>query len=248
MREHYLGLKFMFSYFSILPVRFAKDDDLSTPTVLASMLFFLPLGGLVLGCISLGIFTLLESLGWLAALISAVAYMMLYGFLHTEAIIDVVDAIYAKHSNKDPYEIIKEPTVGAMGVLWAGAMMLLKIAGIVYLLIHGAYAFFLSILIISRLGLLLLFSTQTFRSSFITQIQKGFSLRYLIASLISFTFIGLWLSGWYFMLLLCFGLLFAYISTYLLKSKLGFINGDVLGAILESIEILLILLGARLWL
>ena len=248
MREYYLGLKFMFSYFSILPARFKKDDNLSTQTVLASMLFFLPLGGLVLGAVSLGIFFLLESLSWFGAVVAAVTYMMLYGFLHTEAIIDVVDAIYAKHNNKDPYEIIKEPTVGAMGVLWAGAMMLLKITGIVYLLVHGAYALYLSVLIISRLGLLLLFSTQTFRSSFITQIQKGFSLRYLIASLILFALIGVWLSSWHFILLLGSGLLFAHICAYLIKSKLGFINGDALGAILESTEILLILLGARLWL
>ncbi len=247
-KEHYLGLKFMFSYFSILPVRFAKDDNLSTPTVLASMLFFLPLGGLVLGSISLGIFTLLESLGWLAALISAVAYMMLYGFLHTEAIMDVADALYAKHSGKDAYEIIKEPTVGAMGVLWAGCMVLLKVGGIVFLLLHGEYALFLSVLIVSRLGLLLLFFTQTFRSTFITKMQKGFSKRYFAGSLMLFALIGLWLSSWHFMVLLALSLLFAYLLANFLKSKLGFINGDVLGTTLESTEILLFILGAMLWL
>ena len=248
MREHYLGLKFMFSYFSILPVRFAKTDDLSTPTVLASMLFFLPLGGLVLGCISLGIFTLLESLEWLAAIVAAVAYMMLYGFLHTEAIMDVADALYAAHSGKDAYAIIKEPTVGAMGVLWAGCMVLLKIAGIVYLLLHGAYAFFLSVLLISRLGLLLLFFTQKFRSSFISQMQEGFSKTYFVASLLVFTLIGLVLSSWYFLILLTVGLLFSYFISHKLGQKLGFINGDVLGTTLESTEIVLFILGASLWL
>ena len=248
MREHYLGLKFMFSYFSILPVRFAKDDDLSTPTVLASMLFFLPLGGLVLGCISLGIFTLLESLGWLAALISAVAYMMFYGFLHTEAIMDVADALYAKHSGKDAYEIIKEPTVGAMGVLWAGCMVLLKVGSIIFLLLHGEYALFLSVLIVSRLGLLLLFFTQKFRSSFITQMQEGFSKVYFIGSLLLFTLFGLLLSNWYFLILIVVGLLFSYLLANLLNQKLGFINGDVLGTTLESTEIFLFILGAALWL
>ncbi len=33
--------------------------------------------------------------------------------------IDVVDAIYAKLGGKDSYKVIKEPTVGAMGVLYA---------------------------------------------------------------------------------------------------------------------------------
>ena len=248
MREYYLGLKFMFSYFSVLPVRFAETDDLSTPTVLASMLFFLPLGGLVLGSISLGLFTLLESLEWLAAIVAAVTYMMLYGFLHTEAIMDVADALYAAHSGKDAYEIIKEPTVGAMGVLWAGCMVLLKVAGIVYLLLHGEYALFLSILLISRLGLLLLFFTQKFRSSFITKMQEGFTKRYFAGSLLLFTLIGLFLSSWHFLVLLGVGLLFSYLLANQLRRKLGFINGDVLGTTLESTEILLFILGAALWL
>ncbi len=248
VREHYLGLKFMFSYFSILPVHFLKTDDLSTPKVLASMLFFLPFGGLILGSISLGIFTLLEPLEWLAALITAVSYMMLYGFLHTEAIMDVADALYAAHSGKDAYKIIKEPTVGAMGVLWAGSMVLLKVAGIVYLLLHGAYALFLSILLISRLGLLVLFFTQKFRSSFISKMQKGFSKIYFTSSLLLFTFIGLLLSGWQFLILLVTGVLFSYMLANQLKHTLGFINGDVLGTTLESTEILLFILGASLWL
>jgi len=238
----------MFSYFSILPVHFSKTDDLSTPRVLASMLFFLPLGGLLLGSISLGIFTLLESLEWLAAIVAAVAYMMLYGFLHTEAIMDVADALYAAHSGKDAYEIIKEPTVGAMGVLWAGCMVLLKVAGIVYLLLHGEYALFLSILLISRLGLLLLFFTQKFRSSFISKMQEGFSKRYFAGSLLLFTLIGLFLSSWHFLVLLGVGLLFSYLLANQLRRKLGFINGDVLGTTLESTEILLFILGAALWL
>jgi adenosylcobinamide-GDP ribazoletransferase len=238
----------MFSYFSILPVRFTKTDDLSTPTVLASMLFFLPLGGLVLGSVSLGIFTLLESLQWLAAIVAAVSYMMLYGFLHTEAIMDVADALYAAHSGKDAYAIIKEPTVGAMGVLWAGCMILMKVAGIAYLLLHGEYALFLSILLISRLGLLLLFFTQTFRSSFITKMQEGFSKSYFIGALLLFSLIGLLLLSWHYLVLLGVGLLFSYLLANQLKRKLGFINGDVLGTTLESTEILLFILGASLWL
>ncbi len=248
MREHYLGLKLMFSYFSILPIRFAKTDDLSSPAVLASMLFFLPLAGLVFGSISLGLFALLESLGWFAAIIAACAYMMLYGFLHTEAIIDVADALYAAHSGKDAYKVIKEPTVGAMGVLWAGCMVLLKVAGIVYLLLHGAYALFISVLLISRLGLLLLFATQRFRSSFIGAIQKGFKKSHFVGSLLLFTLIGLLLSGSYFILLLTLGMLLSYLIFRQIQRKLGFGNGDVLGTTLEGVEILLFIGAALLWL
>ncbi len=238
----------MFSYFTILPVKFNENDDLSTPKVLASMLFWLPLGGLVLGGLSVGIFTLLSSLEWLAALLAGVIYMMLYGFLHTEAIMDVADALYAKHSGKDAFEIIKEPTVGAMGVLWAVGIMLIKVAGIVTLLLHGGWAYFLSILLISRLGLLLLFFTQTFRSSFIGKIQEGFTQTHFLSSLLLFTGIGVFLASWHFLLLLGIGLLFSYFFANTLGKKLGFLNGDVLGTTLENTETLLFLLGAALWL
>jgi len=238
----------MFSYFSILPVRFSKENDLSSPTVLASMLFFLPFGGLVLGSISLGVFTLLEPLQWLSALVAAITYMMLYGFLHTEAIIDVADALYASHSGKDAYDIIKEPTVGAMGVLWTGCMVLLKVSSLVYILMHQEYALFLSVLLISRLGLQLLFFTQSFRSSFITKIQEGFSKTYFTSAFILFTLIGVVLTSWHFLLLLAIGLLFSYFLTKLLRKKLGFINGDVLGTTLESTEIVLFIMGSLLWL
>lgn len=229
-------------------MHFKKDDDLSSSKVLASMLFFLPLAGLVLGSISVTMFILLESLQWLGALVAAISYMMFYGFLHTEAIMDVADALYASHSGKDAYEIIKEPTVGAMGVLWAGCMVLLKAGGIIYLLLHGAYALFLSIVMVSRLGLLLLFFTQTFRSSFITKIQEGFSKTYFAGSLILFSIIGLYLVSWHFIVLLCVGLCFSYLLATMLRKKLGFMNGDVLGTTLESTEILLFIFGAYLWL
>jgi adenosylcobinamide-GDP ribazoletransferase len=238
----------MFSYFTVLPVRFKESDDLSAPAVLAAMLFWLPLGGLVLGMLSILLYRVLFPLEWVAGVVAAVTYMMLYGFLHTEAIMDVADALYARHSGKDAYSVIKDPTVGAMGVLWAAGVILLKVSIIVFLLSYEAYGLFLSVLIISRLGLLVLFFTQTFRSSFITAIQQGFGKPYLFGSFLLFGTIGLWLSGWHFIIMLVIGTAFACLLATLLAKKLGFMNGDVLGTTLESTEIVLMLLGGALWL
>ena len=248
MREYWLGMKFMFSYFTTLPVRFKATDDLSTPSVLAAMLFFLPLGGLVLGSLALGLYRLLFPLEWVAGVAAAVGYMMLYGFLHTEAVMDVADALYAKHGGKDPYTVIKEPTVGAMGVLWAVGMMLIKVSAIVLLLGDEAYGLFLAVLLVSRLGLLLLFRTQRFRSSFITTMQQGFTTRYFALSLLLFSSVGMMLSGWHFLWLLAAGLGSSYLVATAIAKKLGFMNGDVLGTTLESTEILLFLMAGALWL
>jgi len=207
------------------------------------MLFTLPLVGLILGTITVILFTLLSSLGWYGAVLSAVVYMILYGFIHTEAVMDVADAIYASHSGKDAYKIIKEPTVGAMGVLYAVAVMLLKVSGIAFLLMHNLFFEFITILIISRLSLLILFTVHNFKSSFATKLKESLSNLYLISSFILFTIIGSLLS-FEFILFLIEGSLLALIFSYAIKLKIGFVNGDVLGATLEGVEISLFLLVA----
>ncbi len=236
----YLGLKFAFSYFSILPIKFKASDDLSKKEVLASMLLFLPLVGFILGLGTVLLFSSLAHLEWYGAVVSAVIYMMLYGFIHTEAVIDVADAIYASHSGKDAYAVIKEPTVGAMGVLYAIGFVLLKVSGIVYLFTHHYLMEFIAVLIISRLSLLLLFKVHTFNSSFATQLKDALSLKYFISSYLIFILIGsLLISN--FIILLILGVLLSLGISFYIKSKIGFLNGDVLGTTLESVEILLFL-------
>jgi len=247
MHNLYLGLKFSFSYFSILPVKFKNSDNLSAKDILGSMLLFFPLVGIVLGLLTVGLFYMLETLSWYGAIISAVTYMILYGFLHTEAVMDVADAIYASHSGKDPYAVIKEPTVGAMGVLWAGVFLLLKIAGIIFLLMHHLFVEFISVLMVSRLTLLMLFYTQSFKSSFATQLKNSLTAKYLWSAFFLFGIIGLLLISIKFLALLSIGLILALLITLFIKSKVGFINGDVLGTTLESVEILLFILVALLW-
>ena len=241
LKHFYLGLKFSFSYFSIIPISFKTSDNLSTKEVLASMLLFLPLVGLVLGFGTVFLFSFLENLTWFGALISAIVYMILYGFLHTEAVCDVADAIYASHSGKDAYAIIKDPTVGAMGVLFSTAIILLKVAGIVFLFLNNMLFEFVAILIISRLCLLLLFKVHDFRSSFATTLKDALTMPYFIASFFLFSFIGIMLIS-NFMTLLLIGLLLALLISYVIKSKIGFVNGDVLGATLEGVEVLLFII------
>ena len=238
-----LGLKFALSYFTILPVHFKKSDDLSSPKVLVGMLFFLPLVGLILASIAI----MIDSQGgWLWAIVGALMYMVLYGFIHTEAVCDVADALYAKHSGKDAYAIIKEPTIGAMGLFYGLAFFTLKIAAIVSLFLEEKYLLFASVVIISRLGLLVLIRLLTFKSSFVNQLKAALTMPYLLGALGVFSLIGVIMIGSPFLFYLLFGIILSYIIARFIGAKLGFINGDVLGVTLESVEILLfILLGAH---
>jgi len=239
MREYWLGLKFMFSYFTILPVRFAKEDDLSRPGVLAAMLYFFPLGGAVIAGLSVGVFGQFHSVGWLAAVVAAVAYPVLYGFLHTEAVMDVADAVYAAHSGKDPYAIIKDPTVGAMGVFYGVSAMLLKVAAIVYLLLGDMGMVVVMAAMISRMVLVVLFKLHDFRSTFAASLKKALSGHGWWIALAVYALIGTVLAG-DFVFWFLFGVLVGTAVSYGIKARIGFVNGDALGATLEGVEIVVL--------
>ena len=239
-KNFYLGIKFAFSYFSILPMSFRSNDDLNQKGVLNIMLLFLPVVGLLLGLATLIIFAFLSHLDWYGALFAAIFYMMMYGFLHTEAVIDVYDALYASHAGKDAYTIAKEPTVGAIGVLYGVAYMLLKVAGIVVLLTHHFFLEFVSILIISRLTLLMLVSIYEFKSSFLGELKNALNSWHVIFLFI-LTGVGSFYFLSHFLILLIMGLIIGYFVSVFFALKLDFVNGDILGVTLESVEILLFL-------
>ncbi len=241
MRNFYLGIKFSFSYFSVLPVRFKKEDNLSQKGILNVMLLSLPFVGLLLGLGIAHLSVLLSHMGWYGAVVASIVYMMLYGFLHTEAVIDVFDAIYASHGGKDAHVVIKESTVGAVGVLYGVAFLLLKLAGMVWLFTHGIVAEFVAIVVISRLSLLTLMILHDFNSSFLTQLKEALDYWYLMLIFILFGVFGSFVSP-YFIILLIVGVILGFLISLFFAAKLRFVNGDVLGATLEGVEIILLFL------
>ncbi len=218
------------------------------PEVLGAMLFWLPLAGAVSAGGSILIYLILHETGWLGATIAALFYPILYGFIHTEAVADVADALYAAHSGKDPYSVIKDPVVGAMGVLWSVTILLLKTALIVYLLLHDAWTLFFAVTVAGRMGLETLFYTKTFRSTFIRTLQQSFNGKLFWSSMTLFLLIGLTVVGTIFFLIAALATGVGYLVATRIGKKLGFLNGDVLGATLETTEIVLMLTGALLWL
>lgn len=241
MNKIVLGVKFALSYFTLLPIRFDKSDDLSHPRVLKSMLLSLPFVGVLLAALAIVAFAALEPLGWLGAIIAAVLYMVLYGFIHTEAVIDVADAVHAAHSGKDAYAIIKDPTVGAMGVLYGVSFTLLKVAALSTALMHHLFLPFIAIALISRLSLLVLIRIYEFRSSFVTQLHDNLRTAPLVLLIALCAGIGFYLLSWLFLALFAAGVLAALFISYAAKKSLGFINGDVLGMSLEGVELVLII-------
>lgn len=238
MRDLILGFKFAVSYFSILPIaKFKEDEDVTKKEVLNASVITLPLVGLILGTITVLLYSFLDSIPWLGAIIASCIYFILYGFLHTEAILDVVDAIYAKHSGKDPYKIIKESTVGAIGVLYSLVFVIGKIAAMSYLLINGFIYEILFVITFSRFttGANLYFFS--FKSSFLTMLKNSIKGKSYLISLSIFLAFFIIFIGFNTIYLSVFMFLFAFLFINFIKRNLGFLNGDALGMTLEMVEL-----------
>ena len=243
MKQILNAFYFAISYFSIIPV-FVKNMEIKEETYKYT-LFFLPLVGAILGLIVIALNLFLNEFfnPLYSSFVVAVIYLFLYGFLHTEAICDVVDAWFASYSGKDPYKIMKESTIGAIGALYAFCFVLLKVGIITYVLYEKQYALFLIVCIFSRLNLIYLLEYYKFsKDSFLSlAFANGsvFTLKILSLIYLIFAFI----IGSNVLLLFILSLLSFYFILKVLDKKFGFVNGDCLGFTLEHTELILLNIG-----
>ena len=243
MKQILNAFYFALSYFSIIPV-FVKNMEIKEETYKYTI-FFLPLIGAILASIVIALNLFLNEFfnPLYSSFVVAVIYLFLYGFLHTEAICDVVDAWFASYSGKDPYKIMKESTIGAIGALYAFCFVLLKVGIITYVLYEKQYALFLIVCIFSRLNLIYLLEYFKFsKDSFLSlAFANGsvFTLKILSLIYLIFAFI----IGSNVLLLFILSLLSFYFILKVLDKKFGFVNGDCLGFTLEHTELVLLNIG-----
>jgi len=126
-----------------------------------------------------------------------------------------------------------------MGVLYAFSFILLKVTFTVYLLQSSLFAEFLSILIVSRFGVYVVIYISSFKSSFITALKGGLRVHYVIYSLIVYLLIGSYITI-DFILFMLYGVILALLISKLLHKMVRFINGDILGATLELVELIIL--------
>jgi len=242
MREILYGLKLSFSYFSILPVKF--KDIIQTKKSDKAFLFFIPFVGGVLSLLAIMLFTLLSCFfpPFYAAVFSGVFYMTLYGFLHLEAVIDTVDALFASHSGKDVYKIMKEPTVGAVGVVFVVLFLILKMTAVSYLLTKDIFYGFLTAAVFARLSII--FTLKYFdihpKSALANTLKNSLSKKIFFFMILFYLLFAFILTGIKALFVIALSFLLTIVLSSCLKKKTGFINGDILGFIIEMNEFLVL--------
>ena len=240
MKQVLNAFYFALSYFSTIPV-WVKNMDINNQTYKYT-LALLPLVGFILAVIVVGIKLFLgEFVNPLyASFVAAVLYLFLYGFLHLEAVCDVVDATFAAHGGKDAYSIMKEPTIGAIGAMYTFALALLKIGAITYILFEEQYALFIVVLVFSRLNFIYLlgffkfnkdsFLSLAFQDAGVGKVKLYASIYVILAYFLVPNALFLFVAS----------LILFYVILKRLNKKFGFVNGDCLGHTLEHTELLLL--------
>jgi len=223
-----------------LPIKFKTTDNLSQNDILKYMLLFFPLVGIAISVISILFYSIFES-SWYTALLSSILYMILYGFLHTEAIADVIDALYAVHGGKDGFKIIKEPTIGAMGLLYTVSFLFLKLSSLTLVFLNNLFLELIVISILSRLSILYIIFFNDFRSTFVNSLKSSICFKYTIIASIIYCLFAILLTQISFFLLAMLTILTSYLFIDYLKRNLHFLNGDTLGMNLELNELVMLI-------
>ncbi len=243
MREIFNSFAFTLSYFTVFPV-FVKQMTIDKNTFKYS-LFFLPLIGLLLSCATILIFIFLSSFfhPLYASVVSAVLSLTLYGYLHTEAITDVVDAWFASYSGKDAYKIMKESTIGTIGAIATFCFVLLKVSIIAYLLYEKKYEIIIIAFMFSRLSLTYILPFFKFnKDSFMSQAFEAKGVNKIRIAVLIFVLLAFILKTNSFILFLL-SLFFLFVCLKILYKRFSFVNGDCLGCSIEITELLLLNIG-----
>jgi len=181
--------------------------------------------------------------------LSAILYLILYGFIHLEAVCDVVDGWFASFGNKDIYSIMKEPHIGAMGAIGAFIVVLLKVTIIAYLFYMRVYWAFIFSIVFSRLYLfyILYFFDFHKNSTLLYKLKNSLSLKFLLFTFLLYLFVfSYFFCAVEVLILFVIGIVTIHLTIKYLSKKFGFLNGDCIGFSIEIVEIVLLNIGLLL--
>jgi len=214
------------------------------PRELGLSALFYPFIGLIIGlllCVPIivGDWLTLTTQPFLLAALVAVMWAMITGALHYDGLADSTDAwLGGLGDDEKTHRIMKDPTVGSMGVVAIVGVLLLKTAALYTLIQNDAW---LAIILAPVLGrafiLILMLSTPYIRKEGLSKDIVSHLPRFAAYVMVA---ISLLLMLWISFFALVLSLLVLYLLRRLMQQRLQGYTGDTLGA---SVEI-----GEMMWL
>lgn len=241
------GLLLALQFFSVIPVK--KELPLEKNDV-TSMYLALPVigaffGGLLALCTWLLIgFT--DSSSLLIAFVIVVLGIFLTGGLHMDGVADVGDAYFSYQDRKKRLEIMGDPRIGAFGAMSLLFIVLGKLIVVAEIIQSIPFVVIVLIPILSRLGLLLLFTqTKSAKETGLAAFfQKQANRKQIAAGAIAIGVIVLAALVYVLGLASALGLtvvflIFLYWYRKWCLTNFGGVTGDLFGAFLEGAEFIL---------
>lgn len=223
----------------------------STHQQVAQSVLYYPLVGLIIGAVLWVVAILLNSIApSLGAAVVLVVWVLITGGLHLDGLADSADAWAGGYGDRQKsLDIMKDPAAGPLAVVVLVLLLLVKFSAISYLLEHNHLWALLIAPIIGRLSIIALFVTtpyvrqQGLGATMAEQLERvhAYSVIVLTCGLVIVVFpvfIAIMLIG--------SALVVLYLLRYLMLKRLGGMTGDTIGASLEIVEALSVLLLAGL--
>ena len=196
---------------------------------------FYPLVGFVLGSILWATHWLLDShmpTTHLSVIIFGM-WILLTGALHLDGFSDTVDGLFVAKDKS--LEVMKDSHVGGMGMSFTVIFLLLKLSSVIH---FEAYYLLPVILMLSRLNATLSIYFFNYISSGVANLIKEelgkkhllFAFLYTFALVFIFSFLGAF----------TISILVLILSAWFFKKRLGGLNGDIYGFIIEVTELALL--------
>lgn len=223
---------------TILPIR-------CQPVFSARALAFFPFIGVLLGG---ALWFAQFVLSWLfppaivAALITAL-WAVLTGGLHLDGLSDACDALFTPRTREQRLEILRNVHLGAFGATGLILLLLLKFAALTTtqsgalwlapIVARWAMVYAAAYPLARREGMAVLFAA-------------GLTRREIFSATLT-TFAGAALFGWFGIAAWLVAAIIATLLARLALARLGGLTGDIYGMICESVEVSVLLVGARLW-
>jgi adenosylcobinamide-GDP ribazoletransferase len=220
----------------------ASDEDLARSTI------FFPVVGFMIGFLLMTVTQWLSPIlhpGPLSAVLLVVS-ILLTGGLHLDGLADLCDGLAAGGNRERILSVMKDSRIGAFGVMGLTVVLILKYSLFYEIIGKGWLRSFLMMGVLSRWAMVLAaFSGRYVREEgtarpFIGQIRRPW---FIGSTGITVGFAWMIFKGPGLLVLLPV-FLFVFLFLHYLKLKIGGLTGDVLGALNEITEVLVLLLIA----
>ncbi len=212
--------------------------------IFARGVIFAPLAGLCIGAISVGAYLLVGLSGeqMLAVLAALVAEIAASGGLHLDGLADTFDGLFSNRDRDRILAIMKDSRLGTNGAIALIIIILLKYIMLLSLAQAHIVSILLAMPVLSRMTIAWLAAISTYagkdKTGVACRLIKNTGLREiagatLVSMIICILTIGLMAAP-----LMALVLLFMFFVIFYTKRKIGGITGDIIGAVIESAEIL----------